>query len=82
MKTLLCFAVLLTAPLLHGEEAVKLWDGKARGMDLVAVGHKRVTVYLADGRTTIVGIPILVEKDRLPSGRSSRAAILLFRLLS
>ena len=82
MKTLLCFAVLLTAPLLLGEEAVKLWDGKARGMDLVAVGHKRVTVYLADGRTTIVGIPILVEKDRLPSGRSSRAAILLFRLLS
>jgi hypothetical protein len=64
MKTLLCLAVLLTAPLLLGEEAVKLWDGKARGMDLVAIGHKRVTVYLADGRTTVVGIPILVEKPK------------------
>jgi hypothetical protein len=33
-------------------------------MDLVAVGHKRVTVFLADGRTTVLGIPILVEKPK------------------
>ena len=63
MKTLICSAVLLLASLsLAG--TVKLWDGKNRGMDLVAVGHKRVTVFLADGRTTVLGIPILVEKPK------------------
>lgn len=73
MKTLLCLAALLTAPLLHAE-AVKLWDGKTRGMDLVAIGHKRVTVYLADGRTTVVGIPILVEKPKTTTPLSSSKA--------
>ena len=56
-------------------EPVKLWDGKKRGMDLVAIGHKRVTVYLADGRTTVVGIPILVEKPKTatPVGKPASA---------
>jgi len=63
MKNLICLAVLLVAPLSHAG-AVELWDGKKRGMDLVAVGHKRVTVFLADGRTTVLGIPILVEKPK------------------
>jgi hypothetical protein len=63
MKNLICAAVLLVASLSHAG-TVKLWDGKTRGMDLVAVGHKRVTVFLADGRTTLLGIPILVEKPK------------------
>lgn len=63
MKTLICSAVLLLASLSQAG-TVKLWDGKSRGMDLVAVGHKRVTVFLADGRTTVLGIPILVEKPK------------------
>ena len=63
MKNLFCLAVLLVAALSHAG-TVKLWDGKTRGMDLVAVGHKRVTVFLADGRTTVLGIPILVEKHK------------------
>jgi hypothetical protein len=44
-------------------------------MDLVAIGHKRVTVYLADGRTTVVGIPILVEKPKTatPVGKPAPA---------
>jgi hypothetical protein len=63
MKNLICLAMLLVAPLGHAG-TVKLWDGKKRGMDLVAVGHKRVTVFLADGRTTVLGIPILVEKPK------------------
>ena len=63
MKNLICAAVLLVASLSHAG-TVKLWDGKTRGMDLVTVGHKRVTVFLADGRTTLLGIPILVEKPK------------------
>ena len=63
MKILFCLAVVLTAPLTRADP-IKLWDGKNRGMDLVAIGHKRVTVYLADGRTTVVGIPILIEKPK------------------
>ena len=63
MKNLICLAVVLVAPLSHAG-TVELWDGKKRGMDLVAVGHKRVTVFLADGRTTVLGIPILVEKPK------------------
>jgi hypothetical protein len=63
MKSLVCLALLFVAPLAHAE-AVKQWDGKSRGMDLVTVGHKRVTVFLADGRTTVLGIPILVEKPK------------------
>ena len=45
-----------------------------RGMDLVAIGHKRVTVYLADGRTTVVGIPILVEKPKAAAPVSNTKA--------
>lgn len=75
MKTLLCLAVLLAAPFLRAD-TIKLWDGKNRGMDLVAIGHKRVTVYLADGRTTVVGIPILAEKPKTATPISnSKAAI-------
>ena len=73
MKTLFCLAALLTAPLLRAD-TVKLWDGKNRGMDLVAIGHKRVTVYLADGRTTVVGIPILVEKPKAAAPVSNTKA--------
>ena len=43
-------------------DSVKMWDGRERGMDRVTIGHKRVTVFLADGRTTVIGVPILVEK--------------------
>lgn len=64
MKNLICLAMLLVAPLSHAG-TVKLWDGKKRGMELVTVAHKRVTVFLADGRTTVVGIPILVEKPKV-----------------
>jgi hypothetical protein len=63
MKTLIYLAMLLTAPIARAE-TVKLWDGKKHDMDLVAIAHKRVTVFLADGRTTVVGIPILVEKPK------------------
>ena len=63
MKTLICSAVLLLASLSQAG-TVKLWDGKSRGMDHVAVGHKRVTVFLADGRTTVVANPIQVEKPK------------------
>lgn len=44
------------------DKSVKLWDGKQRGMDLITIGHKQVTVILADGRTACLGIPILVER--------------------
>lgn len=75
MKILICLAVLSTA-LLTRADPIKLWDGKNRGMDLVAVGHKRVTVYLADGRTTVIGIPILVEKPKATTPPSnSKSAI-------
>ena len=63
MKNLICLAMLLLTPLSHAG-TVKMWDGKTRGMDLVTVGHKRVTVFLADGRTTVLGVPILVEKPK------------------
>jgi hypothetical protein len=39
-----------------------MWDGKTRGMELVTIGHKKVIIYLADGRTAVLGIPILVER--------------------
>jgi len=71
MKTLICLALLFAATLSHAE-AVKLWDGKSRGMDLVTVGHKRVTVFLADGRTTVLGIPILVEKPKAAAPAAAR----------
>ena len=71
MKTLICLALLFAAALSHAE-AVKLWDGKSRGMDLVTVGHKRVTVFLADGRTTVLGIPILVEKPKAAAPTAAR----------
>ena len=70
MKTLICLAVLLTAPIIRAD-TLKLWDGKQRGMDLITIGHKRVTVFLADGRTTVLGIPILVEKPKATSPAST-----------
>ena len=60
MKTFICLGLLFAAVIVSAQ-TVKLWDGKERGMDLVAVGHKRVTIYLSDGRTSVIGIPILVE---------------------
>lgn len=61
------FLVLATAA--WAAEPVKLWTGKARGMELVTIGHKQVTVLLADGRTAVLGIPILVEKTNPYSAR-------------
>ena len=78
MRTLICLAVLLTAPFLRADP-LKLWEGKSRGMDLVAIGYKRVTVYLADGRTTVVGIPILVEKPKAAAQASNRKAAINHR---
>lgn len=64
MKPLFCLAAILLTAFTGPAEAVKLWNGKERGMELVTVGHKRVTVFLADGRTSVVGIPILVEQPK------------------
>lgn len=63
MKTFTCLGLMFAACLVSAE-TTKLWDGKERGMDLVTIGHKRVTIYLSDGRTSVVGIPILVETPR------------------
>ena len=60
--------VLLALPLLAADSInpapgkVPLWDGRTRGMELVTIGHKKVTIYMADGRTAVLGIPILVER--------------------
>ena len=43
-------------------KTVPLWDGKERGMELITLGHKKVTIMLADGRTVVLGVPILVER--------------------
>lgn len=56
--------MLLAASSFAGD-SVKMWDGRERGMDLVTIGHKRVTVFLADGRTTVIAVPILVEKSNV-----------------
>lgn len=64
IKTLSVSILLLIAsvwPVCSNDQMV-LWDGASRGLELVTIGHKKVTVYLADGRTTILGIPILVER--------------------
>ena len=64
----LLLTVLLAIPLLAADsinsspDMAPVWDGKARGMELVTIGHKKVTIYLADGRTAVLGIPILVER--------------------
>ena len=64
----LLLTVLLAIPLLAADsiisspEKAPMWDGKTRGMELVTIGHKKVTIYLADGRTAVLGIPILVER--------------------
>ena len=54
--------VMMLAASCFASDSVKMWDGRERGMDLVTIGHKRVTVFLSDGRTTVIGVPILVEK--------------------
>jgi hypothetical protein len=38
------------------------WSGRSRNMELITVGHKQVSVQLTDGRTIMLGIPILVER--------------------
>jgi hypothetical protein len=64
----LLLTVLLAIPLLAADSIISspekspMWDGKTRGMELVTIGHKKVTIYLADGRTAVLGIPILVER--------------------
>jgi hypothetical protein len=60
---MLAAATLLAVSLMAADTAKPpMWDGNKRGMELVAIGHKKVTVYLADGRTTELGIPILIER--------------------
>ena len=54
--------VMMLAASCFAADSVKMWDGRERGMDLITIGHKRVTVFLSDGRTTVIGVPILVEK--------------------
>lgn len=60
-------AACLLAPILNvfsdtPAKTVPLWDGKERGMELITLGHKKVTIMLADGRTVVLGVPILVER--------------------
>ena len=62
-KVMLAAATLLAVSLMAADTAKPpMWDGNKRGMELVTIGHKKVTVYLADGRTTELGIPILIER--------------------
>ncbi len=46
-----------------GVEAPLIWDGDRYGMELLTIGHKQVTILLNDGRTAVVGVPILVERQ-------------------
>ena len=75
----LLLTVLLALPLLAADfinpsrDKESVWNGKARGMELVTIGHKKVTIYLADGRTAVLGIPILVERP-LPVAPSKAKA--------
>ncbi len=64
MKQLLCFLTVLTT-LAASWAAIPglLWDGAQEGKELVTIGHKQVTILLADGRTASIGVPILVEKE-------------------
>lgn len=62
MKTKLGLLLLLVCAPAHGDNAPPMWTGRARGMDLVTYGHKHVTIILSDGRTSVIGVPILVEK--------------------
>ena len=59
MATLLGLASLSLA---DTPKSYPAWTGQSRGMELVSVGRKKVTVILADGRTTILTVPILVER--------------------
>ena len=38
-------------------EKAPVRDGKARAWNFVTIGHKKVTIYLADGRTAVLGSP-------------------------
>jgi hypothetical protein len=62
VSLLLALSLLAADPQKPARQKAPLWDGNLRGMELVTIGHKKVTVYLADGRTTELGIPILVER--------------------
>ena len=74
---LLLFGMMLAVSWLRAEN-VRIWDGRERGMDLVTIGHKRVTVFLSDGRTAVIGVPILIERTNvyrmklLEAGRNAR----------
>ena len=63
MKSIVLTSLLLaTAALGLASDSAKTWNGRTRGMELVTIGHKRITVFLADGRAVVLGIPILVER--------------------
>ena len=62
VSMLLALSLPAADPKKPAPEKAPLWDGNSRGMVLVTIGHKKVTVYLADGRATELGIPILVER--------------------
>jgi hypothetical protein len=62
MKTKLGLLLLLVCACARGDNSPPMWTGRARGMDLVTYGHKHVTIILSDGRTSVIGVPILVEK--------------------
>ena len=67
-KIILAVATLLAVSLMAGGTAKPpMWDGSKRGMELVTIGHKKVTVHLADGRTTELGIPIIIERPARPA---------------
>lgn len=52
VSLLLALSLLAADPQKAARQKAPLWDGNLRGMELVTIGHKKVTVYLADGRTT------------------------------
>lgn len=75
----LSLTMMMLAASCFGADSVKMWDGRERGMDLVTIGHKRVTVFLADGRTTVIGVPILVERPNAYRMKQVEAAKLADR---
>jgi hypothetical protein len=89
MKTLLLTLSILSATLTHSlaedtDQAAKInippatvarpaWTGGTRNMELVSIGRKKVTILMADGRTAVIAVPILVERpigSKLPTFKS------------
>lgn len=52
------------------------WTGASRGMELVSVGRKKVTILTADGQSVVIAVPILVERpigSKTPTFKSKPA---------